>query len=150
VGFVIPTAAVVWGIWTLWRWSSPGGKRPAVFATGIIEFVLICVLVVLIILGWELFKTWRRQAHGQLSPRTAKSELRPVIRDRRARASYLAGECAGGRGVREYRPSGCPDGSARTAIAPTPSGRLNGKPGTTFPPSSVALLQAAIMSDTWT
>ena len=88
VGFVIPTAAVVWGIWTLWRWSSPGIKRPSVFATGVIEFVLTCVLVVLIILGWELFKTWRRQAHGQMSPRVAVSELRFVIRDERGTLTW--------------------------------------------------------------
>jgi hypothetical protein len=148
VGFVIPTAVVLWGILILWRWSRPGIKQPGGWVGGVIEFVLTCVFVILVILAWELFKTWRRQVPGPLPPRTA--ELRLVTSERRAKGPYLAGDRDRASGVGEYIPRGCPDGSPSSAIAPTPSGRLNGKPGTTVPPNSVAFLQLAVMSATWT
>jgi hypothetical protein len=63
VGFVIPTAAVVWGVWILWHWYRPGATRQSGgLVAGVVGFVLTCVLVMLIILGWELFKTWRHPA----------------------------------------------------------------------------------------
>jgi hypothetical protein len=63
VGFVIPTAAVVWGIWILWHWYRPGARMQAGgLVAGVVGFVLTCVLVILIITGWELFKTWRPSA----------------------------------------------------------------------------------------
>src|SRR5215470_15181440 len=125
IGFVIPTGAVIWGILILWRWSSPETRRPSAFAGGVIEFVLTCVLVVLIILGWELFKTWRRQVHAPLPPRTAENALQVTLGER-AEACYLDEDRAGADGVREYTPRGWPDGSVKTAMGPAPSGRLNG------------------------
>lgn len=150
VGFVIPTAVVIWGILILWRWSRPGIKQPGGWVGGIIEFVLTCVFVILIILAWELFKTWKRQVHSPLPPRTAQSERHRKILDDRGKGFYFAEDRTGASGVREYIPMGCPEGSVRTAIAPTPSGRLNGNPGTTAPPSSAALLQLAGRSVTCT
>ena len=60
VGFVLPTAAVLWGIWVLWRSFRPGDvKMPTPVLDGIVGFLLICVFVVLIVLAWELFRAWR-------------------------------------------------------------------------------------------
>ena len=61
IGFVVPTALLVWILWKLWRWFNPGGmRRPEGFLAGVVEFLLVCVVVLLIVLAWELFKTWRR------------------------------------------------------------------------------------------
>ncbi len=63
VGFVVPTAAVIWGVWILWRGFRPGGfRRPSGWLAGVIGFLLTCVLVILIVLAWELFKVWRGPA----------------------------------------------------------------------------------------
>ncbi len=76
IGFVVPTAAVLWGVWILWLWFRPGSiRRPAGWLAGVIGFVLTCVLVILIILGWELFKSWRRpQVRGSASARPSATE----------------------------------------------------------------------------
>ena len=59
VGFVIPTAVVIWGVYTLWDSVRPG-RLPAGWVGGVVGFVLVCVLVVLVVLGWEVFKAWRQ------------------------------------------------------------------------------------------
>ncbi|HEY7111400.1 MAG TPA: hypothetical protein VIA45_00590 [Thermoanaerobaculia bacterium] len=60
MGFVIPTAAVIWGVWLVWRAFRPGDiRQPSPVFDGIVGFLLICLFVVLVVLGWELFKTWR-------------------------------------------------------------------------------------------
>lgn len=65
------------------------------------------------------------------------------------RNSHFAGEVVGVRGVLEYKPTGCPLGSRTRAMAPVPSGRLKGNPGTMVPPSSFAFLQLVSSSLTW-
>ena len=65
LGFVVPTAAVVWGIWMVWRWIRPDFKQASRIVPGVVEFVLVCILVILILLGWEMFKTWRRPPISQ-------------------------------------------------------------------------------------
>ncbi len=78
IGFVIPTATVVWILWSLWRWFNPGAIRPPErFLAGITEFLLLCVFVILVILAWELFKTWRQPTHSTESHAPA-SGLRPT------------------------------------------------------------------------
>jgi len=73
IGFVLPTAALIWVLLKLWRWFSPGAiRRPEGFLTGIAEFLLVCVFVILVVLAWELFKTWRQprpsaELHAPLS-----------------------------------------------------------------------------------
>ena len=67
-----------------------------------------------------------------------------------SRYPHLVGDGAGGSGVLEYRPTGWPAGSTTRPMAPVPSGRLKGNPGTTVPPSSFAFLQLAWISVTWT
>jgi hypothetical protein len=67
VGFVIPTATVVWGIWILWRSYRPR-MQPGGFVPGVVGFVLTCLLVILIVTGWELFKTWRPSARRARPP----------------------------------------------------------------------------------
>jgi len=60
VGFVLPTAAVLWGLRILWRSFRPGDvTMPSPVLDGIVGFLLICVFVVLIVVAWELFRTWR-------------------------------------------------------------------------------------------
>ena len=59
-GFVVPTAAVLWGVWLLWHWFRPPAvKRPPSFVTAVVGFLLVCVLVILIVVAWEMFQTWR-------------------------------------------------------------------------------------------
>ena len=42
LGFVVPTAAVIWGLWVLWRAFRPGDvKMPSPVVDGIIGFLLI-------------------------------------------------------------------------------------------------------------
>ena len=55
-----------------------------------------------------------------------------------------------GIGALEYRPMGWPEGSVKRQIAPERPDRLNGNPGTTLAPSSIALLHDAWMSATCT
>ncbi len=72
LGFVVPTAAVIWGLWVLWRAFRPGDvKMPSPVVDGIIGFLLICVFVVLIVLAWELFRAWRY-------PRAVQSRRPPI------------------------------------------------------------------------
>jgi len=60
-----PTAALIWILWRLWRAWNPGGiRRPEGFLAGIAEFLLVCVFVILVVLAWELFKTWRQPQHS--------------------------------------------------------------------------------------
>jgi hypothetical protein len=60
IGFVVPTAVVVWGVLQVWRWIRPDFKNATRIVPGVVEFALVCVIVILIVLGWEMFKTWRR------------------------------------------------------------------------------------------
>jgi|SRR5215471_10206262 len=61
VGFVIPTAALIWIVRTLWRSFRPGDlKQASPFLDGVVGFLLICFVVVLVVVGWEMFKSWRR------------------------------------------------------------------------------------------
>ena len=77
IGFVVPTAALIWILWKLFRWYSPGAMRqPEGFAVGVAEFLLVCVFVILIILAWELFKTWRQPQHSAESRAPATDFLR--------------------------------------------------------------------------
>ena len=68
VGFVIPTAAVIWGVYALWLSVRPG-RLPSGMVGGVVGFVLVGVLVVLVVLGWELFKAWQRPAAYAAAPR---------------------------------------------------------------------------------
>ena len=79
VGFVIPTAVVIWGVWVLWRAFLPGDVRqPSPVFDGIVGFLLICVFVVLVVLAWELFKMWRPgRPASPLGPQSAAIE-RPL------------------------------------------------------------------------
>jgi hypothetical protein len=81
IGFVIPTAAVVWGVWILWRGFRPGAiRRPTGVLAGVIGFVLTCVLVILIVLAWELFKAWRRPTPRDSAwPRSSVTEVHLVV-----------------------------------------------------------------------
>ena len=72
VGFVIPTAAVIWGVYTLWESIRPG-RLPSGMVGGVVGFVLVCILVVLVVLGWEVFKAWRRPARSPGRPIAAVS-----------------------------------------------------------------------------
>jgi len=82
IGFVLPTAALVWILWKLWRWYSPGGiRRPERFLTGVAEFLLVCVFVILIILAWELFRTWRKPQHSA-EPRVSATDLLQIGHER--------------------------------------------------------------------
>jgi large-conductance mechanosensitive channel len=74
VGFLIPTAAVGWGLWMVWRWVRPDFKHSTRIVPGVVEFVLVCVLVILIVLAWEMFKTWRRP-QNPAQPRSSANEL---------------------------------------------------------------------------
>jgi hypothetical protein len=88
LGFVLPTAAVVFAVARLWRWSGPGLlKRPTGFVAGVAEFLLVCVLVMLVILGWEVFKTWRGRQHAAGS----RSSVRVAPPDRTLSPGGLAG-----------------------------------------------------------
>lgn len=78
VGFVLPTAVVLWVVWMLWEWFRPAMKQPTGLSAGTIGFVLICVLVVVIVLAWEMFKTWRRPNWQQ---RWLANELHLMIDD---------------------------------------------------------------------
>ena len=74
IGFVLPTAALIWILWKLWRSYGRGGIRQTDgFLAGIAEFLLVCVFVILIILAWEMFRTWRKPQHPAQSraPATA-------------------------------------------------------------------------------
>jgi chromate transport protein ChrA len=79
VGFVLPTAAVIWGLWILWRSFRPGDvKMPSPVIDGIVGFLLICVFIVLVVLAWELFRTWR-YPRGAFAPRpTSAASARPA------------------------------------------------------------------------
>ena len=68
IGFVIPTAAVIWGVYVLWQSVRPG-RLPSGMVGGVVGFVLVCVLVVLVVLGWELFKAWGRPSAYAAAPR---------------------------------------------------------------------------------
>jgi len=75
MGFVVPTGAVVWGVWILWRWFRPGTVRvPSRWLDAVIGFLLACILVMLIVLAWELFKSWRRP-RGQRPARLQASAM---------------------------------------------------------------------------
>ena len=76
VGFVLPTAAVLWGLRVVWRSFRPGDVgMPAPVFDGIVGFLMICVFVVLIILAWELFRTWRFPRANSRRPATSTSAL---------------------------------------------------------------------------
>ena len=57
---------------------------------------------------------------------------------------HFVGDGAGGSGVLEYRPTGWPAGSTTRPMAPVPSGRLKGNPGTTVPPELARLPAAGL------
>jgi predicted PurR-regulated permease PerM len=58
----------------VWRWIRPDFKQASRIVPGVVEFVLVCVLVILILLGWEMFKTWRRP-QGSQRARLSAAEL---------------------------------------------------------------------------
>ena len=66
------------------------------------------------------------------------------------RGLHLEAGFSGASGVREYMPTGWPDGSRTSAMAPAPPGRLKGNPGGMVPPSSFDVAQLASRSGTWT
>jgi hypothetical protein len=74
IGFVIPTALLLWAVLLVWRWLNPDLRKSAGIVPGIAEFVLICVFVIVIVLAWEVFKTWRRP-RGTIPMRASASEL---------------------------------------------------------------------------
>jgi hypothetical protein len=79
IGFVIPTAAVVWGVWMLWRWFRPSDiKQRSGVVAAVMAFVLAALLVFLIVLAWELFKTWKRP-QDSTRPGSSVSELQDAV-----------------------------------------------------------------------
>jgi hypothetical protein len=59
IGFVLPTAAILWCVWNEWVGLSGGVRRPPRSLDGVVRFLLTCVLVMVIVLSWEMFRVWR-------------------------------------------------------------------------------------------
>ena len=60
-------AGIAFSLWMLRRWLRPGNlERPAGVIVGAVAFLLVSILVVLLVLGWQVFKASRRPVgvHG--------------------------------------------------------------------------------------
>jgi len=71
IGFILPTVAILWGIWSEWRDVAGGPRRPPRSLDGVVRFLLTCVLVVVLVLSWEMVQVWRVRGSAALhSPAT--------------------------------------------------------------------------------
>jgi predicted PurR-regulated permease PerM len=60
-GGLILIGGIAFSLWVLRRWLRPGNvQRPSGVIVGIVAFLLAWILVVLVILGWQVFKASRR------------------------------------------------------------------------------------------
>jgi len=60
-GGLILIGGIAFSVWILRRWLRPGNvKRPSGVIVGIVAFLLASILVVLVVLGWQVFKASRR------------------------------------------------------------------------------------------
>jgi hypothetical protein len=68
-GVLILIAGIAFSLWILRRWRNPGSlKRPSGLVVGIVVFLLAWILVVLGVLGWQVFKASQRPAGVQRLP----------------------------------------------------------------------------------